>query len=488
MSTTISSPVSGASLASQATPSEMWQKGFDVHQQAEDFWKNFEGTQKTSPIIIKRDASKGVGSKINIRNLAGFYGRAKHGDEQFTTADDFEKLHINDYSVTVDVLRNGVMWTERAEEWMGIRGELEAGLPEELGKWYGREKTHKLSMMFLHQGQSANTYYANNKSTRDALTATDTLSVDGITGAAVRLKRLNGMPARMGSDSNGNAIYKYCVTATTDALFSLKKDSDYKQQARDAGERGARNLLFKGGYHELDGQIIKEFISIDHDGVGPIGSPMNPKAELGALVASGTTTFDIKGGGTAEAGALTDVEYFRDFPNFAYKFGSGSQLASGTDEFYVAIVNLEDSAAGNDAGKFGFYQCVGNDGNKLTVTERLASADSGIAADQVGNVTWDAGVNTDQHPLGSPVILCNANGVPIGRTIVLGAGAALRGYGLHDGKRGEETDEDGFITEVYIRGYLGQTPRRDARGRCPGYIVIEHAVEYEGIAFTPTLA
>lgn len=484
MSTTIVSPNGGAALAAQADPTELWQKGFDVYQQSEDFWKPFEGTRKNAPIVVKTDTSKGRGQTINIRNLAGFYKAPKIGDAQFTQASDFEKAKINDYSITIDVLRNAVSWTENAEESMGIRGELEAGLPEELGKWYGREKTHKLFMMFLHKGQTANTYFLGGGSTRDDIESTDTLSVDSITEAGVRLKRLNGRPAMVGTDANKNMIYKYCVAASSDALFSLKKDTDYKLQARDAGERGSRNLLFKGGYHELDGQVIKEYNPIDHDGDGPIGSPVNAKADLGVAVTAGTVTFDIKGGGNATAAALTDVQYFRDFPNFDYTFRTGDSLGVGSEEFYVAVVNLE----GADNGKFGFYKCVGNDGNKITVTERLAAAASGIAATQVGDVAWDAAVNTDAHPEGSAVIFCNAKGVPIGRTIVLGAGAALRGYGLHDGKRGEETDEDNFIKEVYIRGYFGQTPRLDARDRAPGYVVVEHAIEYAGIPLNPTLA
>ena len=494
MSTTIVPPTTGTSLAAQATPAELWQKGFDVYQQSEDFWKPFEGTRKNAPIVVKRDTSKGAGHTINIRNMAGFYMPPKMGDQTFTSASDFEKAKITDYQLTIDVLRHATSWTENAEEKMGIRGELDAGLNEELGKWYGREKTHKLFMMFLHLGTAANTYYINNKSSRDALVSTDTLDVDSITGAGVRLKRLNGRPAMVGTDASGNSIYKYCVAATTDALFSLKKDSDYKQQARDAGERGSRNLLFKGGYHELDGQVIKEYNPIDHDGDGPIGSPINPKADLGIAITSGTTQIDITGGGNATAAALTSILYYRDFPEYAYAFRTGESVTPAGEDFYVAIVNLE----GADAGKFGFYKVDTNNGNKLTIKNetgdsagaggRLAAATSGVASTQVGGVQWDAAQNTDAHPEGSAVIFCNSKGVPIGRTIVLGAAAALRGYGLHDGRRGEETDEDGFLKEVYIRGYFAQTPRLDARDRAPGFVVIEHAVEYEGISFTPTLA
>lgn len=484
MSNSIAPNVTGSGLATQATPQKLWQKEFDLYEQTSDFWKTMEGNNATSPIMVKTDLSKGVGSTMVIRNMSGLYGPALHGDDRFDSADKFDNLKVNDYELTIDVLRNAISLTERAEEWMGVRYQLDQGMPGRLGEWLGREKTHKLFMMFVHKGETANTIYAGGKGNRDALVATDTLSVNEITGMGVRLRRNNGRPARVGTDGAGNPIDKYCVVATPDSLFSLKKDSDYKQMIREAGDRGPRNIIFKGGYTELDGQVIKEYNPIDHDGEGPIGSPLNAKAELGAAVTAGTATFDIKGGGVAAAGALTNREYFRDFPNFNYKFGSTDTVGSGTDDFYVAIVNIE----GADQGKFGFYKCVGNDGNKLTVTERLGSAGSGIRATQVGDVAWDAGANTDAHPLGSPVIFCNAKGVPIGRTLLLGAGAALRGYGKHRSKTGPEVDEDGFVKEFYVRGYIGQTPRKDRRGRCPGYTLMEHAIKYEGIPFTPVLA
>lgn len=501
MASSIASPNTGAYLATQADPAELWQKELDVYQQSEDFWKPFEGTQTTSPIVIKRDASKGLGSTINVRNMAGLYGAPKHGDSQYNTAADFEKAKLSEYNVVVDVLRHAVSFLERAEEWMGIRGELSDGLPRELGKWLGREKTHKLWMAFLHMGPAANTIYAGGAGTRDAITLTDTLDVAEIQGAAVRLETLNGQPAHLGMDEAGNPIHKYCVAATTAALYSLKTDTAYQQQAREAGLRGSKNKLWQGGYYMLDGQVIKKYNPIDHDGDGPIGSPANPKAYLGAAITSATTSIDITGGGAYNTAATnTAPEYMRDFPNFDYQFTT-TQLrsTSGVDpefsssaDFYVIIYNV----SGADAGKWGFYKCDANDGNKLTMKSeagdsagagaRLQATTAGNASTQIGDVVWDATKNTDAHPSGSLVFFANSRGVPIGRTVIFGAGAALRGYGKYDGRRGQETDEDEFVTEVYIRSYFGQTPRKDVLDRCPGYIVLEHALDYQGFDINPS--
>tara|TARA_R110000772_G_scaffold143235_1_gene252759 strand:- start:28891 stop:30351 length:1461 start_codon:yes stop_codon:yes gene_type:complete len=484
MSNSVSPNTTGASLAAQATPAELWQKEFDIYEQANDFWKPMEGTTNKSLIRVKTDLTKGAGSTLNIRNLSGLYGAAQHGDDRFDTAAKFDTLKVNDYQLTIDVLRNAISLTERAEEWMGVRYQLENGMPGMLGEWLGREKSHKLFMMFKHKGTAANTIYANGKANRDALVAADTLDMELITGMGTRLSRLNGRPARIGIDDMGNAIDKYCVIATKDALRSLKADNDYKLLARDGSERGINNPLRKGGYIELDGQVIKEYNPVDHDGEGPIGCPIGARAELGAAVTAGTTTFDILGGGTAEAGAVTTREYFRDFPDFNYKFRSTDTIGVGSADFYVAIVNLE----GADAGKFGFYQCDANDGNKLTVSQRMSATDgTGIRLDAVGGLTFSAAVNTEAHPVGSPIIFTNSTGVPIGQTLMLGANAGIRGYGKHRSKTGPESDEDGFIKEFYVRGYIGQTPRTDRRGRSPGFIVMEHAVSYEGIPLSPNL-
>lgn len=485
----ITSPNTGDSVAAQAPNAvrKIWQSGVDIFEQSEDFFRPFEGRSRTSLIQSKVETSKGRGQEIEFVTMAGLHGEPHIGDELFEDGDDFEPINLDSNSLVVDYLRHAVRYTERMEEKLGMRGEIAVGLPEELGKWLGRQKTEKLFMMLLHRGTSDNTKYAGGRGGVDALTNVDTIDYDEIITLVPQLKRLGGMPAYVGRDMAGNTISKYCIIATTDALFSLEMDPTFKQKVIDGDSRGAGNYIFKGGYHNLRGQIIKEYCPIDHDGWGAIGSPANPKAELGTAVTAGTATFFITGGGTAEAAALTSVYYYKWFPKFNYRFLPGDSLdTSGDPSFYVAIVNPDDGSA--NANKFGFYKCNANNGNKLTVEARLGSAPGGIRATTVGNVTWNSAVNTDAHPIGSSVFLCNANGVIRGRSFALAQRAARRGYGKWRNRRTEDVKEGGFVRDIFITSVFGQEPRLDVRGRAPGYRVLEHALQVAGTPLNPTLA
>lgn len=486
---TYQSPNTGDTLATMSPGAvrKLWQKGVDIFEQSSDFFTEMEGPSKRSVIQTKTDTSKGKGQKITFTVLSGFYSEGKTGEQLFETQDDFEEALISDYEMEVDFLRNATRWTERTEEYMGMRGELVGGLPEELGKWLGRMKTERLFMMFNHKGATGNYIFANGKASADALVAADVLDYDEIVAMNTQMKRLGGKPAIAGKMKNGMPIFRQCVVATTDALYSLELDSNYKQILREAGNRGEGNYIFQGGYTDVRGNIIKEYNPIDHDGEGAIGSPLNPKAELGEAITAANTAPTIKGGGNATAAAKTKVKYFKWFPNYAYTFQPDDILsvASSPDPFYILIVNPPDGSA--NANKIGMYECTINNGNTLTVTKRLrAAAASGTAAvTTIGDVTWDTGVwsgfHTDSHPAGATILLCNKKGQPIGRTLMLGAAAAMRGYGKYRNRRSEEKHEGGFVKDVFITSVFGQEPRQDRRGRCPGFMHLTHAVQYAGL-------
>jgi hypothetical protein len=480
----IKSPNTGDSLATMAPGAvrKLWKRGVDVFEQSSDFFAPMEGRNPRSLIRTETDTSKGKGQKITFTVMSGFYSEGKTGDALFEGQDDFEEALINDYEMTVDYLRNATRYTERTEELMGMRGEIAVGLPAELGKWMGRMKTERLFKMFQHKGHSMNYLYANGRGNADELTSADTLRWDEVVVMGQQMKRLGGLPAIAGKNRNGSHLFRQCVIASTDALTSLEFDSDYKQVLREAGARGEANYLFEGGYTDVRGHIIKEYTPIDHDGEGAIGSPLNPKADLGIAITAGTAGFDITGGGSTVAAGKTKIKYFKFFPNFDYLFQPGDTLGSGTDPFYVLVINPPGGANGN---KIGFYKCVGNNGNRITVTERLGSAASGIRATTVGDVTWDDGVwnglHTDEHPAGATVVLANSKGVPIGNSLMLGAGAAMRGYGKHRNRRTTQQHEGGFVRDVFVTSVFGQEPRKDRLDRCPGFLQLTHAVQYAGL-------
>jgi hypothetical protein len=480
------SPNTGATMSAQAPNAvrKMWDRGVELFEQTSDFFRQFEGKSASNLIHSKTDTSKGKGQEIEFTVTAGLYGRAHLGDQLFADGTHFEKLKLASNRLKVDWFRHAVRYTERTEEVLGMRGELVAGIPEQLGNWLGRLKTKHMFMSLLHKGDSRNMRVINNRASINQLLPGDTLDYDTLISTGAQLQTTSGRPAYVGKDVGGNPIHKYVIVSTSDALLSLEYDPDYKAAKGNSGERGDMNLIFKGGYHNLRGHIIKEYTSLDHDGNGPIGSPINPKAELGVAITAGTAAFAIKGGGYAEAASLTRVDYFEDFPNWAFAFAEDDVLdVSESDEYYVIIFNRE----GEDAGKWGMYAYTANSGSDLTITKRLGATGGGTRHPRVGNVVWNAAKNTDVHPEGSLVILCSENGAPVGYSITMGASAARRGYGKYARHRGVQEHEAGFIRDIHIRSVFGQAPRRDARGRAPGYSVLAHAIQYPGINIDPTL-
>ena len=485
MSWEIGTPNTATALAAMSADSVriLWQKTVDVFEQNEDFWGKFEGQSKDSPIRVINDTAADRGLKFRITSRAGYYGRGKSGDSLFADQDDFEKDVINSNELAADYLRNATSCTWRTDEYMGMQGELVDGQAEELGKWMGREKSARAGMTFVLKGGAENLLLAGGKTTESLLVTADGLSYDDIMFMGQALKPLGGRPAEVAT-VRGSPVLKYVLVGTTPGLFSLKSDSDYKQIVREAGprEKYDENPLFEGGYMDLDGHRIVERNPIDPDGYAWSGSEFNAKAFLGEAITAGTAAFAIKGGGSAAAAAITNIDYFRFFPNFAFEFMPLDVYVPGATEQYLLIVNPRNATT--DPGKIGMYAyTTGNTGNTITITKRLAAVQNGpVAMRTVGSVTWEtgvwAGLHTESHPVGATIVLCNAKGVPIGDSVMLGAMAMLRGYGKYRNKRTQWLVDGDFETRKYITTVFGQQLRKNVNGRYPGYVRLRHAIRY----------
>jgi hypothetical protein len=466
---------------------KLWKKGVEISEQAEDYFGEFEGSGSDSPIQSITDLAKGAGQSITFRTMSGLYGDGVQGDE--IIGDNAEAFRVGSFSLEVDYLRHATAHNLRTEDQTALISELKAGVPEQLGKWLGRKKTERLQMMFIKSGGVDNTAFANGKGSRDLLKSADTISMDTIISGGQRLKTLGARPA-MVNKIGPNKINRFIVVGLGEGLVSLKNSADYRQALNLAGVRGDENPIFSGGYVDVNGHVIREFNPLDHDGFGAVGSAMNPKAYLGAAITNPTAGFNIFGGGNSTAAAVK-ARYFEFFSNYAYRFTPSNQLAADSTQRYLLIVNL----TGANAGKYGFYGFTGNgldaNGfNVLTVNKMLipstGTADS-FKVKSLGLVTptangpWDDAKITNSHPEGSMILECNAAGVPIGRSLILGANAAVRGYGRFRNERTEEKLDGEFLKKTYITSVFGQSPYKRVDGRFPNYLVVEHAMPYAGI-------
>lgn len=486
----------------------LWQQGVDMFEQTGDPYAEFEGGPD-SLIETITDTSKGAGMTITFTPRAGFYGEPRLGSERFTSASHFDKIRIGSDSLRVDYLRWATSYDARMEELMGMRNEIVSGNNVEIGKWLARQKAERLSMTILHRTRDDNFLIAGGAATVDDLTSSDTLNMDEIIAMNAYARPRGGLPAMAGVDGQGNAVWGNVVIGTTAAITGLKFDPDYKLAIKDSDVRGDGNLQFKGGIKGIDGNLVREWVDIDHDGEGAIGTPYNPKAYLGVPITAGTAVLNITGGGSLNSdGALTAL-FMKYFPLMSYTLlpagataaadvisSSSSSLTTsaalnnwdlhqtgsgaGSVRYYVTIVNPRNTGDPTNDGKFCIYEINANDGNVLGAVRRLGPSDNTAQVQTLGGVTWNSAVNTQVHPTGSLVYLSTNKGLPYGITPMLLKAALRRGYGKERNRRGQEGEEDDFITNVYVRTVFGQAPRKRVDGSIPGIVNLKHAIRYEG--------
>lgn len=480
----------GTALAAMdaAAVRTLWQDGLDVFEQSTDFFDEFEGSGAMSLVDTITDTAKGKGMQIRFETMAGFYDEPHMGEQLFETNDDYEDFLIDGDNLSIDAIRHAYRYSDRMEEVMGMRGEIASGANVELGKWMGRLKTELMFMMFREKLPSSNVSYAGATSEATMLSA-NALNWDAIVSLGYQMKRLGGRPAKVGS-VNGKPVFKNVVIAPGDVLASLETDPSFRQLLTQTRDEDAASLLFNGGWANVRGHMILEYNPIDHDGEGAVGSPLNAKAFLGNAVTAGTAVFDITGGGNATSAAKTKKKYFKWFPNYAYPFLLSDILTQDGNTHYCLIINPPNAVT--DPNKIGMYSyTTGNNGNKITIVNRLGSAASTARVTTLGNVTWNTGVwlagangfagHTDVHPAGALVLPCNAYGQPFADVLMLGARAARRGYGKYRNKRMSDSHEGGWIEENYIVSYFGQAPRKDRLHRVPGASRIRVAINYPGV-------
>ncbi len=461
--------------SSASNVGQLFSNYIDLSLEEDDLFASLEGSEGSDrPVWVKTDLSAGGADKVFFNAIASLGGDGVHGDELLEGNE--EALAIGSYSCQVDFVRHAVGLTKKDIEFLAAGRSIEAAAAPLVAKWLGRKRQRDMLMKFLTSAAGLNTLRPNNKASRDALAASDTLSTGMIAQANAIATSIGANPVNIMRDGFSK-VYEMLFLATEDSLSPLANSSTWLQAQQYAGTRGDENVLFRGGYTRWNGNTILHHKVIDADTPGPIGSPMLPKALLGDAVAAGTTAIDITGGGRTSPG--TANKYFECFSGAPYRYlESDNTSSSDSGTYYFVVVNV----SGANKGKWGFYSYTGtaNDGNKITLAGRLGSAASGIRATTLGGVTWDSDKNTDAHPTGSVILQANANGVPIGFSLCLGAGAGLRAYGSLRHELVQNTSDYGHRMGWAYQSIYGQQVRRDSgisgSNQPRGYVLIEHAV------------
>lgn len=482
------SPVNNlAATLLAATPEQkqiQWSTAADKGRMTVDPFRLHQGAIGSGALIeINRDLSaKGKGTKVRFPIIGEFHHKGINGDTPFTEPAQYARDQLGNDEVLVDIKKFGYNASDYNKQELIVE-EIINGAASKLGRQMGREFYQDAAMTMLHRAHASSNMVLGHYSV-DQITDGDELDLATIRDATSLLANMGGQPARSKMDGKGGVINGYHVMPVTQAFNALKSDATVTGLFKDAGTHGESNPVFTGELYDLDGHVIQHFNPIDHSEAGPVSSPYAPRAYLGTAITSGSTAIDITGGRNATNGALTQIEYFRWFPRFAFKFLSGESLAvtanfwgsASTDYFYIKITNPRGET---DAGKWCMYRVTTNDGNKLTIDRRLYSSTTGAGYATLGNVTYDPNVHTLAHPSGSLIQLCNANGKALCATPVFGAGGVRRAFGMYNNFRAMQT-EQGIYDYTYLYSVAGHGLKHDLIGQTPGIANIIHTYTMKG--------
>lgn len=464
-----------------------WSEDLQIQSATKDVFSALEGPEGSGkPICLKQDLAAGRGHTVNFHTINPIGGPGVLGGNRLEGNE--ENMTLGGYSVRVEILRHAIGLQYAAEEFTNIGSKLDNTARKLLADWYGRRKQRNMALRLREDAFTSglNVLRPNGRANREALTLTDTLDTSTIEEAD-ELARTNGaMPSSMGyHPETGSEIQHFMVVSSHTALKSLKADSSYLDGLQEAGVRGPNNRLFQGGFENWAGHGIMEWNVVDSAGKIPAGCPILPKAYLGTAISAGTAVLDITGGG---ASTDTTTEFFESFSNAAWQEYADVAASPSTTDRYVVIWNK----TGADAGKWGFYRYVTNDMNKLTTKDetgnastgaggRLGAGIGGTESSKIGNVTWDADLHTESHPVGSLVFEANSYGVPIGGTFFLGRMAAVRAYGSIRSQRIFQGEDYGDSKGIGVKSIFGQNTCKRSDNLPPNYVYVEHAVSYPGV-------
>jgi len=253
--------------------------------------------------------------------------------------------------------------------------------------------------------------------------------------------------------------------------------------------RGDGNETRTGKYPLWDNNIIfNHQIRID-TALGRQGSPLSPRAYLGAaLVDADGTGLAVTGGGTQNSAGTNDSgDFFANFRDFNWKITSANTnpFAEGAITHYVLVYNL----SGADKGKYEVMEVTANDGNELTVT-RVDPADgaAGTVADTNFHINA-AGKYSAAHPSGSLILPCNAYGVPIVYGLHLGANALYYAKGSVDMEQIFHYDDfanagnRAHLNAIGVQGIRGFAAYQDTANRYPNVVLVAGAGVFPGLDF-----
>lgn len=475
--------------ASPAAKQEMWANV--VIRKSNDYsplYDNLTGREGSGKAFIQKDDLRvKAGNTIHINLVGGSRSRGVQGGGE--RVGKGKNLTPADFSFMVGRWWDGVKMKSVVMNETMIGSTFDRTASMILRRNLGIKKTDDMLMELLIRATDRNTVRPNNKGSQAALRSADYFQTTTITDAKEVLTANGAKPIKLGRASSGHEIRKFMFMNTQFGLKSMLNSSSFIDGVTNADERGAVNALFTGNIPNWMGQPIYQWDVEDPEDPAPAGCPLVPRAFLGQAITPGTTTFDILGGGNPTAAADTDIPYFGYFSNAPYIGCEGvKRPADTTTVRYAAIKHI----GGATPGAIMYVSYKVNDGNKLTVYQRLGSTNSGAQVTTLGGITWGSGTYgtnnvplAESAPVGSLIVETNEYGVPLCYGLGLGEMAGVMGHGSLDGSTaiGNRTlyvSPHGTETEIGIETVFGTRAFQRLDGLYGNYVVIEAACPLAG--------
>jgi N4-gp56 family major capsid protein len=456
---------------------KLYQRAFEVSGNTTDDFASMEGSDGGKAAIwVKKDLKSDGADRIKFTSLGDPAGPGVRGEAELTG--NTSTPRIGGWTLDVDFWRDAVELTKKQIKFLAAGGKLEYELYKMLGQKFGRQKQADMMMCLIRQA-NGNVYRVGNRSTDNDILKTDLFTTSVVVQAQARARVLGARPVAITRGKSGSPLQRYIAFATQDAMTEIRNSSAYLTAIQNAAARSEENPVFSGKLLEWNGIGLWEHTVVHPDSDDWQGSPLAPIARLGVAITSGTGTFDI-----ASSATNTKSLYYGFFPGFDWKWTEGQAAAPDSTVYYAWIIPT--SGANQGKAMFVSYAGTGNNGNKITITQRLSDGAGGAGVTTLGSIAWNASHHCKDAPVGSYVIPANSKGTPLGRSVVLGAGSALRAYGSIEMQKIQEKRDYGFVTGFGYEGIFGQAACKDTQGLTRNYVLVTHAIERPGIVIPGT--
>lgn len=473
---------------------EIWSELVKRDARDKNIFKAFIGGESSGkPICEKRDLKAGGADKVTFTTVAPIRGQGKLGED--TLKGNTDSLEFGTFDVQVDLLRHAVSWTQVLKLLRFTGKTIDQLSAQIMSDWYGHKEQDDIQVVIrntiLINAPEQNVVRVGLRATDDDIQLGDTLDTDTLELGKQQLIGMGAEELQMDTDRSGAEIPQFMFFGPDVLTRGLRQNTAFLQQLREAGVRGDGNETRTGKYPLWDNNIIfNHNIRID-TAKGRQGSPLSPRAYLGAALTDGGTAtgVTVTGGGTRNSAGTDDThDFFANFRgyNWAITSAATNPIAESSPTTYAIIYNL----TGADKGKYEIVQVTGNDGNALTVNtydEAINTAD--LALTEMNFHLDAAGRYTGNHPSGSLIIPCNKYGVPLVYGIHMGSNAVYYGKGGIDMEQIFHYDDfanagnQAHLTAVGVQGVRGFSLYQDTADRYPNAVLTVGAGYFAGLSF-----